>query len=334
MLKNGRIVNNPPTQAYGGYILKKPYAEVAHFLTVDRLLSGFSERHYYLDGDRSQAQSALVALRRQVRDRSVQIALFQHRKRTKAQKKKERKAAEDGCPTLWAAPTREGLQKACAAVDQALQERAASIRSGSAGEQSLSLPLDVGTDAVWEARAWLDWTRGAYPKDKKDDKDDKNDENHEDDEDNKPWAWLHFPPDRKKFRQCRTFWLTRRPGDTLADGADLLLDSTLVPVDANHGYMRRLVPSGHRPRRGASGRTDYVESPFRPDVVRDYFALYLFFRNYKKRRAARDKHIRAQVMGLMPADRPVMTIEDAIWSFRLDAGHAREITGWLKPRKR
>ena len=314
LLKDGKIVSNPPSQGYGGYILKQPYTEVAHFLTVDRMLSGFRERHYYLDGDRSQAQSALVAMRRQVRDKSVQIALFQHRKRTKVQKKKEkeREAAEDGCPSLWAPSTREGLQKTCEAVDKGFQERVECVRSGSAGEDSL--PLDLGMDAIWEARVWPEGTSGAYSKDG-------------------AWAWLHFPPDRKKFRKCRTFWLTRRPGDTLADGADLLLDSTLVPVDANHGYMRRCVTSAHRPPRGATGLTDYVESPFRPDVVRDYFGVYLFLRNYKKRRAAAEKHIRAEVMGLIPADRPVKTIEDAIWTFRLDAAHAQEITEWLKPRR-
>ena len=308
LLKDGRIVSNPPSQGYDGYILKAPYTEVAHFLTVDRMLSGFRERHYYMDGDRSQAQSALVAMRRQVRDRSVQIALFQHQKRKKVRNKKEPEAAEDGPLDLWAPPTRERLQKAGEAVDKAFQERVESVRSGSTAEDFL--PLDLGMDAAWEAQVWREGTSGAYSKDG-------------------AWAWLHFPPDRKKFRQCRTFWLTRGPGDTLADGADLLVDSTLVPVDANHGYMRRCVTSARRPPRGATGRTDYVESSFRPDVVRDYFGVYLFLRNYKRRRAAAQKHIRAEVMGLLPADRPVRTIEDAIWTFRLDAAHAREITEWF-----
>ena len=309
LLKDGKVVNNPPSQGYGGYILKPPYTEVAHFLTVDRMLSGFPERHYYMDGDRSQAQSALVALRRQVRDRSVQIALFQHRKRKKIRKKKEREAAADGSPDLWAPPTRKRLRKACKAVDRAFRERVACVRSSAAGEDVL--PLELGMDAVWAAQVWPEGTGGAYSEDG-------------------AWAWLAFPPDRKKFRQCRTFWLTRRPGDTLADGADVLLDSMLVPVDANHGYMRRCVPTLRRPPRGATGLTDYVESSFLPDVVCDYFGIYLFLRNYKRRRAAAQKHIRADVMGLMPADRPVRTIEDAIWNFRLDPGHAREITAWLK----
>ena len=143
---------------------------------------------------------------------------------------------------------------------------------------------------------------------------------------------MDFPPDRKKLRECRTFWLTRRPGDTFEDGADLLLDSTLIPVDANHGYMRQCVTSAHRPRRGATGLTDYRESPFKPEVVRDYFAVYLFFRNYKIRRGAKQKHPRAWVMGLVPEDKPVRTMEDIIWNFQLRAAHAENITNWLTAR--
>ena len=307
LIEDGRIARNPPSQGYGGYILKSPYTEVAHFLTVDRMLSGFRERHYYMDGEHVQAQSALVAMRRQVRDRTVQIALFQHKKRTKAQKKSEAKAEEQGNPRFWDPPTRKGLLEACGAVDRAFRERVECVRSGATAEDLL--PLDLGPDPT-AARVWPEGTGGAYSE-------------------AGAWAWLHFPPERKRFRQCRTFWLTRRPGDKLADGADFLIDSMLVPVDANHGYMRRLVTSAHRPRRGATGLTDYVESSFLPGVVADYFGVYLFLRNYKKRRAAGERHIRAEVMGLIPADRPVMTIEDAIWNFRLSPGHAREITAWF-----
>ena len=149
LLKDGKIVSNPPSQGYGGYILKKPYAEVAHFLTVDRMLSGFRERHYYLDGDRSQAQSALVAMRRQVRDKSVQIALFQHQEADEGPEEEGEGTGGRGRrvpSSLWAPSTREGLQKACEAVDKEFQERVECVRSGSTGEDSL--PLDLGMDAI------------------------------------------------------------------------------------------------------------------------------------------------------------------------------------------
>ena len=314
VVENGQVAGNRPTQAYDGYILKSPYAEVAHFLTVDRMLSGFPERHYYLDGDQSQAQAALVAMRRQVRDKSVQIALFQHAKRRKFKRTPEgskRTSADQESPDLWAAPTMARLRTAYEAVDREFRRKVACARTGSADRESL--PIDLGLDAAWEAQAWREGCSGAYSKEG-------------------AWAWLHFPPDRKKLRQCRTFWLTRWPGNGFDDGAALLLDATLVPVDANHSYMRDLVPSAHKPSRGATGLTDYVDSSFLPGVVCDYFALYLFFRNYKRRKANGKEPVRAAVMGLIPAGRPVRTIEEAIWSFRLNRTHVEEITAWLKNR--
>ena len=304
LFEKGKVVGNPPTQGYGGYILKPPYPQVAHFLTVDRMLSGFPERHYYLDGDQLQAQAALVAMRRQVRDKSVQIALFQHKDRHKSRQTSENREAAD----FWAPPTLERLRTAYEPVEQEFRRKVACAPAGSA-EREL-LPINLGTDAAWQARTWRQGCGGANSEEG-------------------AWAWLRFPPKRKKYKRCRTFWLTRRPGDGFEDGAGLLLDTTLIPVDANHSYMRDLVPSAHKPPRGATGRTDYVDSPFLPSVVGAYFALYLFLRNYKHRKTERKKDSRAKVMGLVPEGRPVLTIEDAIWSFRLNRAHAEEITAWL-----
>ena len=76
----GRVALDPPAQGYDGYLMRSPYAEAAHFLTVDRMLSACLRRHCYMDGARAQFRAALVAMRRQIRAKQVEIVLFQYAK--------------------------------------------------------------------------------------------------------------------------------------------------------------------------------------------------------------------------------------------------------------
>ena len=73
------VAETVPSEGHAGFFLKSPYAEVAHFLTVDKMLSGFARRYYTMDAARDLFQSALVAMRRPVLDKEVEIALFQYR---------------------------------------------------------------------------------------------------------------------------------------------------------------------------------------------------------------------------------------------------------------
>ena len=110
-----------------------------------------------------------------------------------------------------------------------------------------ALRLDKKTDATRRADVWRAAYHGAYSV-------------------RGGWAWLQFPTNLVQYRKCRTLWLTRRPGEGIDEGLDLLLDATLQPVDANIGYMRWRVHSASRPGMAAI-RQSYVETP----TIRGYF---------------------------------------------------------------
>ena len=296
LIKDGKIVENPPAQGHAGYILKSPYAEVAHFLTVDRMLSGFPCRHYYMDGDKVQYQSALVAMRRQIRNKSVEIALFQHDKEAGSE------ADDDGQerPRRKRRRDKPGALRAFKAMEGRFRQR---VKGG-------ALRLGKKADAMRRADVWRAAYLGAYST-------------------RGGWAWLQFPTNLVQYRRCRTLWLTRRPGEGIHEGLDLLLDATLQPVDANMGYMRWRTHSADRAGMAAKRRS-YVENAYDPRVLRAELSIYLFLRNYHKRPGVPSKHVRAQRMGLIPRERPVMSADKVVWSFRLGAAHAREITRWLK----
>ena len=304
LIKDGKIADNPPVQGRAGCILKSPYAEVAHSLTVDRMLSGFPCRHYYMDGAKVQYQSALVAMRQQIRNKSVEIALFQHDRDSGSQPdeekqerpKRKRRRDEPGARRRG----EPGARRAFKAMERRFRRR---VRDG-------ALSLDKKTDATRRADVWRAAYLGAYST-------------------RGGWAWLRFPTNLVQYRKCRTLWLTRRPGEGINEGLDLLLDATLQPVDANIGYMRWRVHSASRPGMAATGQS-YVENAYDPRVLCAEMSMYLFQRNYHKRPGVRTKHVRAQRMGLVPRERPVMSAEKVVWSFRLAAAHAREITRWLK----
>ncbi len=295
LVKDGKIAKDPPTHGYDGHLLRSPYAEVAHFLTVDRMLSRFPRRHYYMDGDRAQYQAALVAMRRQIRDRSVDIALFQHRKKSDSR-------AGDQPPNHPRGRQRRDkprLRRQFKAMEKRFGKKLR-VSSGS---------LDEDTRALAMAKVWRSAFRGARHA-------------------QGSWAWLHYPPGTGHYADCRTLWLTRRPGEGLDEGFDLLLNATLQAVDGNFAYMRYRINSANRPSTSTGGQS-YVASSYDPRVVCAEFSMYLFLRNYFRRPAAEEKHIRAEVMGLIPRDRPVLSPEQAVWSFRLGMKHAREMVRWL-----
>ena len=94
----GGLTKEPPSdEGQLGREILSPYAEVAHFLVVDRMLSQFGRRFFYMDTSRDLFDSAVLAMRDSVRRRRVEIVLYQHEKEgRKAVAHRAGKAADSG----------------------------------------------------------------------------------------------------------------------------------------------------------------------------------------------------------------------------------------------
>ena len=297
---DGQVAPDLPARGYDGYLMRSPYAEVAHFLTVDRMLSACPRRHYYMDGERAQARAALVAMRRQIRAKQVEIVLFQYAKEGEQPNGKEAESGAGGRTRRDAARLRRSFRK----TERRFR---AQVKAGSGA-------LDEDTERTRAARVWRTAFVGANSQEG-------------------GWAWLRYPPGNGQCADCRTLWLTRRPGDGLDEGAGLLLNATLQAVDANFGYVRHhLRPAQRRQTSARQRRRSYVRHSYDPRVVCAELSMYLLLRNYYRRPAAEERHVRAEAMGLVPRHRPVPAPDKVVWSFRLGVAHAREITRWLRNR--
>ena len=323
IFEEGELVDDVPSEGHAGYFLKSPYVELAHFLTVEKMLSGFARRHYYMDGASELFQSALVAMRRPVLDKSVEIALFSF------EKEGDRKA--DGKGSDQKTESRAGVRsRGSEKTEYAGRKRADEATLRAAWEametrfhEKLStgaLPLGGEAETSFRAKTWKAGFRG------------------------KPgiWAWLRFPVNVKQYPGCRTLWLTRRPQDTIDEGVPFLLHATLQPVDSAFSSIRRRTSAARRPWKGATGLS-FLEHAYSPPVVCAEMTMYLFHRNYHRRPwGPRGRPIPARHMGLIQPKavprspvkaRPLSPVK-AMWLFRLEVQHAREITRWLKMRRR
>ena len=87
-----KLMESLPDVGRGGWFGRSPYIEMAHFLTVRKMLSHFPKVHYYMDANRRQSAAALTVFADDIRAGRCEIALYQ--KRSKAEK-----AAEGELPT-------------------------------------------------------------------------------------------------------------------------------------------------------------------------------------------------------------------------------------------
>ena len=208
------IAPDLPSEGHAGYFLKSPYAEVAHFLAVEKMLAGFARRHYTMDAARDLFQSALVAMRRSVLNRKVEIALFQYKKLGDS-----RSGKEDGKPGTAAGRRPGGRKRADAAtLRTAWKDGEGRFRyQRRVGRLALD---DERTDASVRAAVWKEAFRGGFSK-------------------AGGWAWLRFPLNVQQSPDARALRLTRRPGDRVDDALGVLLHATLQPVDATFASVRR-----------------------------------------------------------------------------------------------
>lgn len=69
-----------PDMGRNGLFIRSPYAELAHFLVVDKMLGRFPRVHFVMDGDKALCMAALTELRKSVLSGRVEVAAFQHDK--------------------------------------------------------------------------------------------------------------------------------------------------------------------------------------------------------------------------------------------------------------
>ena len=292
-----------PDVVRGGYFIRSPYAEAAHFLVVQRLLSRFKTVYYYMDAARDLFPSALCALARPVRDGRVEIVLFQHRKARGANASRQLFRHYKGQQKA------ELLRMAYKQTDSNFKDQL---------KKHGQLSLLSGEDRQARAVLFKYAFKGGYSR-------------------KGEWAWLQYPPDNRACRDCRTLWLTRTPEKTFEKhGAPALFHSTLQPVDSLINSMRQRTEALERPATRARPGRSYLRSYFLLDPVISDLWIYLLYRNYGLRPKTEQKFIPAQVLGLM-TDREAQKVLrrvveeyfcDIVLTFRLDLSHAKRMSKW------
>ena len=205
-----------------GFFITSPYAEAAHFLTVQKMLGRFDKVYYYMDAAQELYPAALCALAGPVRAGQVEIALFQHDKDSRAAYSNTTVAAK-----------RRALDKAYKAMEARLRRRV---------KPKGQLPLLPAAEREVRATSYKHAFKGANSK-------------------NGGWAWLNYPPNSLQYRNCRSLWLTRMPDKTFAkDGAGLMFHANLQPVDTLMSSMRQRTQALGRPLLRAKPGRSFVRS--------------------------------------------------------------------------
>ena len=300
-------INKLPRVHRSGWFTVSPFTELAHFLTVRKMLSRFPKVYHYMDGEKPQMLGALTALASDIRSGRCEIALYQRLpapdKGARRQRWPDKKKPEDREKWL-----KEMLDAQWLARKARWDERVAPI-AGESGK------VDAKTLASHFAPA----PRGAETSGK--------------------WDWLAFPPPGPRFAGGRSLWLTRRPGVTYEDvGRELLWRTSTLPVDQAHAHLRDDVRALRKPGSGAKGRS-FKGSYWDPMVVAAELWIAVFWRNYGPRAVPRHRlkegeeprRSPAFSMGLARKNAPRKpNIAKLVWDFRLGLEEAKTMSQWLQ----
>ena len=279
-----------------GFFINSPYAEAAHFLTVQKMLSRFDKVYYYMDAAQDLYPAALCALADSVRSGQVEIALFQHDKESKA---------------AYSKSTDETKRRALDKANKAMEARFRRRSKPKKGE----LPFDErerranlyknafrGANTKNGGWAWL-----TYPPNNRQYR-------------NCRSLWLTRMPN-KTFAK---------------DAAGLMFNANLQPVDSLMSSMRQRTRALGRPLSRAKPGRSFVRSYELIDSVLSELWIYLLHRNYRLRIKTDQETIPAHLLGLMTDDGAGLAINtvpeddflDIFLDFRLDLRHAERISKW------
>ena len=291
-----------PQVADGGHlgsVMRSPYAEVAHFLVVQRLLSRYKRVFFYMDAAYDLTASAMIAMRDGVRAGRIQVAVLQHEKTGK------KGSAPDRGPVSL-----QRREERLPIAFQEMEERFSELIDDHSNFPE-GVPEDV-TDRRIRATFWRHAPQGAQSTDGK-------------------FAWLRvYPRNYYHYKNCSTLWLTRGPDESLDDGEDLLLGVTLQSVDSACRALRKRINSFKRPDKAARG-VSYTSASYRAELAAGELHTHLLQRNYARRMGKRwsTRCIPAVVMGMTGGAENAVDMESILWDFRLGVDHAMEISEWM-----
>ena len=293
-----------PDIGRGGFFIRSPYVEAAHFLVVQKMLSRFDKVYYYMDAARDLYPAALCALARSVRTGQVEIALFQHDKKPRTQgvvAHDIKRYTDTGKENL--------LVMAFDAMEARFDEEAVPKHE---------LPLTSENDNKLRAGLFRRAFKGGYSKTGR-------------------WAWLTYPPDSGNYHNCCSLWLTRSPEKSFeVDGVPLLLHATLQPVDSIMNSMRSRVRALSRASSRARPGRSFQGSYTKVDAVLGELWVYLMQRNHRLRKRTKQKKIPAHALGLMTEkqavkttqSRPAEHLSKIVMDFRLGLPQAGRMSRW------
>ena len=238
-----QIVGALPNIGRNGLFSTPYYTELAHFLVVRKMLSRFPSVHHVMDGSPALYSAALTALAKDIRERRVEIVLFQSKK-------------ED--TKKFVSRTEEDLKTQLDGAWRNMQARLVKRLEGN--EPGL---FDESADPRKGAQVFKHALQGAYSGAGR-------------------WAWLTFPPDHWEYRRCRVLWLTWMPGKTYeAVGRELLWWASLYTVDSAANFMRQRVRGMRRPTARTNPRRGYLNAYLGPRVIEAELWIVLLWAEFR-----------------------------------------------------
>ena len=282
-----------------GLFTSSYYTELAHFLVVRKMLARFRSVHHVMDGSPALYSAALTALAKDVRDRRVEVVLFQH------DKKGDAKA---GAGSLGGGNWKEESLKQH--LDTAWQEM-----HGRLEQQLRANPTELFDDPSGPqatARTFKSAFRGGYSR-------------------TGGWAWLAYPPSGRQYRNPRVLWLTWMPGKTYEDtGRELLWQANLYPVDSAANFLRQRVRSLQRPSTRAQTGRGYLRAYLEPHIVEAELWIVQLWRNFGLRVRTTTPVPPAEGLGLAKPGQAMPDLPHEAWTFRLGTACASRISRWSR----
>ena len=292
-----------PNIGTAGFFMAAPYAHLAHFLTVRKLLSRFPAVHHYMDGDKEQAEAALTALADVVRAGRWEIVLHQ---RDEPGRRRER----DVSLGRW----HDDLERNSRALDKALVGAWADAEGRWAqrrqeGGLDLEAKPDRKVDAKLFAKACL---AGANSK-------------------HGGWAWLEYPPRSGARQGGRILWLTQGFDAKCGEAErELLRPAGTLPVDRIHSFLRTASGALSRPAFRAKPGRGYRDVRKSPLALSAELSAAVTAHNFGRQRRKRKEPPRAKAMGLVDGRERPVDLGAAAWDFRLGLGEAERISQWVR----
>ena len=280
-------------QSMDGYFIASPFTEVAHFMTIQKILRRFQKTYHFMDADKSLLAASMVAYRERILADRSEFAIFQHEKNKpkKSRKPQTLQAAWSEAEKRFAdkIKSEEGLVTESNPDSDARQRNRANLFKGSF----------FGANSEKGSWAWLKW-----PRDTNQYK-------------NPQTLWLTRRP--HKTLENHGLQLLEKPG--------------LQPIDSQFNSIRKRVASAQRPKTKAEAGRSFKDNYFDPVVVANELTIYSFSRNFRLRKKASQNFTPGKAMQLLSKKKSGLDLLQVVMDFRLTLKHAEKMTRWSRSRQ-